>query len=1345
MALIVEPAATGLDDEQPSTDLTRAVPAVARELLEPLLAVAEPSQLLRVIAAAGWVRLGTMDVAAATAEVRKASDAARAALDPPPASLSDLQDALAALSAPLVRLSRVVPDPDAARELAADVGELLLESGLRRLGPALPILELLGAVETVAVPAWGPVRGWERRATTRRRLTVDGLAATLRDPLARLRAIAADPGPLADLMWPLCADALQAVGVPATTGVGADNHPQRDIVRRLLVVDVLLGSPVPDPRRFVLGFQRNAAGNLELFLTAADGLSWSAARRGLTTEIEVLGVDTVRADRMGLTVDGPGSPGFRVDARYAAPTRPALTLGEPAGTRLTIGALAGALGLGVVDGKFDYHGALAATDVTLRLHSGDGDGLLSALLGASGAEISGAVTLLFGLRSGLRIQGGPLVAHLGADVRLGPLQIRDFALALSFDGQLAAELTAFVDSRLGPVGVTVRRIGARLAIADAPAGVGNAGPLTLAGGFLPPSGASIRVYDRNVQGGGYLEADHNRGAYSGALELKFRDVTLSAVGLITTKADGFSLVVLMTARGFTPLQLGLGLKLTGIGGVVAVNRTIAVDAIRAALPSGSLDSLLFPADVVGNGPKIVADLERYFPTRPGQFVVGPMVELQWGERGLLTALLAVLIEFPAPVRVVLAGRARLTLPDPAAPSADVQLDVLGSADLAARTLALDAVLRNSRIGPFTLTGTAALRASWGDQPGFLLAIGGSHPCFALPDDFPPMRRVTIALGDGDNPRLRLESYVALTSNTVQFGARLDLAAAADVPLLGKFALRATVGFDALFQFDPFRFQVDITIAVALTWDGRPFIGIYLDVTLSGPSPWHAVGRAAFEILGMRQSIPFELTAGEAAEISAVPDFRLLERVLEALKLPSSWASELPPGAGTVVALAPEAAGSDAAALHPLGAVTVRQRIAPLGVAVDRVGAARISGERELRVTDAGFGTSSGWSDVRDHFAPGEFFNLRDDDRLSRPSFEPLVSGARLGAPSAAASSTGWTSKSIELDTLVLAGEPEERRDTLAATVLAGQLADSAHATAVRDDYAGVALDIAVSPPAYTVVDGATLNPVGGLVRLPTYTEAADRAPLTTPGIEIVEHGDAAARPEPPQVPDVDPTAFYKLVAVHSGKLLEVKDFGLSDGAPVQQGPERGRGNQYWRFAPVGDGSYMIVAEHSRRMLDVVGVGSANGSRIQQWLATQGPNQRWRLQRSGTGGGYRITTVNGGRCLDVMGGEAAVHDGVPVQLWDWLGGRNQLWRLVEVSRGAVLRERVQARAYQRWVARNRPIGNPLTDWLPAEADVLRPVIELEAWLMYQRRGRAPGGALADWLAAEREVRGWIRQP
>src|SRR5262249_36322992 len=154
---------------------------------------------------------------------------------------------------------------------------------------------------------------------------------------------------------------------------------------------------------------------------------------------------------------------------------------------------------------------------------------------------------------------------------------------------------------------------------------------------------------------------------------------------------------------------------------------------------------------------------------------GPMVQMGWGTpKTVLTMDVGVVLELPAPVRLFILGRLRLLLPEESAPVIRLQLDALGAVDFESGDVALDAVLYDSQITQFAVTGDMALRANFGAAPYFVLAVGGFHPQFNAPRGFPALDRVAINLAAGGDVRLRLDAYLALTSNTVQFGAHLDL-------------------------------------------------------------------------------------------------------------------------------------------------------------------------------------------------------------------------------------------------------------------------------------------------------------------------------------------------------------------------------------------------------------------------------------------------------------------------------------------------------------------------------------------------------------------------------------------
>ena len=105
----------------------------------------------------------------------------------------------------------------------------------------------------------------------------------------------------------------------------------------------------------------------------------------------------------------------------------------------------------------------------------------------------------------------------------------------------------------------------------------------------------------------------------------------------------------------------------------------------------------------------------------------------------------------------------------------------------------------------------ALRIGWGAQKIFVISVGGFHPAFhEVPSDLSGMKRMTIALLSGQNPRLTAQTYFAITSNTVQSGARVELYAAA-----GGFNIYGFLGYDLLVQFLPLHFVADIEAGLAL--------------------------------------------------------------------------------------------------------------------------------------------------------------------------------------------------------------------------------------------------------------------------------------------------------------------------------------------------------------------------------------------------------------------------------------------------------------------------------------------------------------------------------------------------
>ena len=732
--------------------------------------------------------------------------------------------------------------------------------------------------------------------------------------------------------------------------------------------------------------------------------------------------------------------------------------------------------------------------------AGVGGGPISSLLGGASGSVGADIAVGFDTSNGMTLSGsaGKRVV-LPARTEAGPLSLDEVAIELP--GGDLIDIGSTIDADLGVIKATVDGAGVRLLI-DPGAVAGGNNPLSVQ--IKPPTGIGLDVDAGIVRGGGFLGV--RSGGYGGALQLRVGPVDVTAVGLLTLEPD-FALVIVMSVRFMPAIDLSFGFTLNAVGGLLGIEHRMDTDALRAQLPTGGLDNILFPDDVVAAAPRILDTLEAVFPVSPGSIVIGPMVEIGWGRPiSFLTAQVGVLISLPDP-KIVIIGRVRIALPAPELPIVDLRATVYG--EITSEYLLIRVSLRGSRIATFTVTGDIGLLIQWGGSPQFAISAGGFHPRYTPPKQLTDMQRLGMDLSPPAILQLRAESYFALTSNSVQLGCRVEMGAD-----LGVASISGYFAFDALVVWSPhFMFMIDLGIGITVRALGVTLCGVSVQLHLEGPAPWRAEGHAEVEILWWTIGVdvgPF--TWGDDDNPPPLPAHprELVHAALH--RNPGAWQALTPPDADRVAKLAAATPSDTDVTVHPMGMFDVRQHAVPLETELARVGANPVpAAEKRVHLgqptaDDLPVGPLS---EVRDEFSAGNFLDLTDDQKLSRPSFEQMPAGVRMRPPGENAPFGESRDVELRYETFICDDEPPRRglvdKDWLMASSAVFALAAGAAGASplrARTRYATEPDPIVLGDPGEVVqADKATLATSGAYL---TYTHAAER--LTDSAHDLVRAG-----------------------------------------------------------------------------------------------------------------------------------------------------------------------------------------------------------------------------------------------
>jgi hypothetical protein len=107
-------------------------------------------------------------------------------------------------------------------------------------------------------------------------------------------------------------------------------------------------------------------------------------------------------------------------------------------------------------------------------------------------------------------------------------------------------------------------------------------------------------------------------------------------------------------------------------------------------------------------------------------------------------------------------------------------------------------------------------------------------------------------------------------------------------------------------------------------------------------------------------------------------------------------------------------------VHPLGEISVRQQLLPLGIELDLYEGGVPGGERRFTITKAFVGKDAvpELRPVNEQFAAADFLELTDDQKLHRKSFESMPAGVTL-TPKALAFGSETAVSEIDFEEIVV--------------------------------------------------------------------------------------------------------------------------------------------------------------------------------------------------------------------------------------------------------------------------------------------------------------------------------------
>lgn len=607
-----------------------------------------------------------------------------------------------------------------------------------------------------------------------------------------------------------------------------------------------------------------------------------------------------------------------------------------------------------------------------------------------------STSLLYDMQNGLKIDGGAKF-HLDFDIsklEIGPVKFDKLSVDLgnlsgSF-GDLGMTLGSTFALDFSCLTMSFENLGISFDINFLKPD-GSLGDYDFSGSFKFPDGIGISIETPVVKGAGLISYDKSEGTLFSALSLevlkKFTVGCIVDADLGVKDGHYFSLVALISTSFSPGIPLGMGFSLNGVGGCLGLNRMYDADAVSGGVRSGVFGSVFFVDNVMNHLTEMKTAVKQFFPEKKKQFFLGVLCKICF--EPVVTCEFGLLIQAPDPTSIGIVGALKVRVGDTNLIKINVYF--FGEIDFD-KGLRFDASIVDSEIVGLKLEGDMAFRLFWGGPyKGFGLSIGGFHPAYKPEEGLkfaPNMRRLSLSL-NYDIVKIKLETYLAVTSNSFQIGAHLDLQVG-----WKKFGLIGYAGFDALFVFKPFRFSFSLEVGVAVMVGSAKLFSVDLALSVEGPAKWRVKGKAYFTVLFIPVKCKFSLAWGKSpkeerrATIAVWKDVLLPELLRDNNWITSSAEQNNDGKEKDVNAML---------TLQPNDTFSFNQSAVPfdypMGLCNDALPEDFTSFHlKKVSIIADKEEFSLETSCLNNDFAPSLYKELSNEERLSNPSYESVTSG-----------------------------------------------------------------------------------------------------------------------------------------------------------------------------------------------------------------------------------------------------------------------------------------------------------------------------------------------------------------